>query len=79
MTLAVDTVRRWQQVGMITSSSGRCFVVTKNKVRRGGKLGFGIFNESHAPNVGYDLAGRHPFRRMRSSRKLKHRGMLADA
>jgi len=45
----------------------------------GRELGFGLFNESHSPNVGCDLAVRRPFRRMRSSRKLKHRGMLADA
>jgi hypothetical protein len=60
-------------------SRRRCLVVTKNKVRRNGQLGFGLFNERHAPNVGCDLAVRRPFRRMRSSRKLKHRGMLADA
>jgi hypothetical protein len=57
----------------------RCLVVTKNKVHRNGQLGFGLFNERHAPNVGCDLAVRRPFRRMRSSRKLEHRGMLADA
>ena len=45
----------------------------------GRELGFGLFNDSHSPNVGCDLAVRRPFRRMRSSRKLKYRGMLADA